>query len=161
MGTGKSTIGRMLASQLNKEFFDSDAEVERKTGVAISWIFEAEGEDGFRERESAVIDELTRRQGIVLATGGGTVKREINRSYLSSRGTVIYLYTPVEKQYQRTYKDKKRPLLQTQNPKEVLENLMKERDPLYRSVADFVVDTSELGVRAVVQRIVHLLQQKD
>ena len=161
MGTGKSTIGRMLASQLHLEFVDSDSEIERKTGAAISWIFEAEGEEDFRNRESDVIDELTRKQGIVLATGGGSIKREINRSYLSSRGTVIYLHTPVEKQYQRTCKDKKRPLLQTENPKLVLENLMKEREPLYRAVADYVVDTSELGVRGVVQNIVHLLQKKE
>lgn len=160
MGTGKSTIGRILSENLHLEFVDSDSEIEKRTGAAISWVFDVEGEAGFRARETAVIDDLTRRAGIVLATGGGSVKAEANRTALASRGTVIYLYTPVEKQFQRTCKDKKRPLLQNSDPKGTLEKLMRERDPLYRQVADLVVDTSELGIRAVVQTIIRQLQQK-
>lgn len=113
MGAGKSTIGRHLADQLHLEFFDSDQEIERRTGAEIAWVFDIEGEDGFRVREEGVISDLTEMQGIVLATGGGSVISKDVRNKLSARGIVVYLETPIEKQVARTQRDKKRPLLQT------------------------------------------------
>ncbi len=157
MGAGKSTIGRMLAEHLNYQFVDSDAEIEQRTGASISWIFDEEGEEGFRSRECAVIDELTQRSQIVLATGGGAIKSADNRRNLINRGIVLYLHAPVERQFQRTMKDKRRPLLQTENPKATLENLMKQRDPLYREVADYVINTDALSARAVLQNILQIL----
>lgn len=118
MGAGKTTVGRHLAELLGREFLDSDHEIERKTGATIPWIFEKEGEQGFRSRETVVIDELTSRPQLVLATGGGAVTQAPNREYLKQRGIVVYLYTPVEIQLQRTYRDKNRPLLQVENPAE-------------------------------------------
>ncbi|MDE5285678.1 MAG: shikimate kinase AroK, partial [Buchnera aphidicola] len=112
MGAGKSTIGRQLSQQLNIEFYDSDQEIEKRTGADINWVFDVEGESGFREREKKIINELTKKKGIVLATGGGTVKFREVRNILSSRGIVIYLKTTIEKQLLRTKRDKKRPLLQ-------------------------------------------------
>ncbi len=158
MGAGKSTIGRRLAAALNREFWDSDKEIERRTGVDIPTIFEFEQEAGFRERERAVIDELTQKQGIVLATGGGAVLREENRARLKKHGVVIYLRTSVDQQLQRTHRDRNRPLLQTDDPRERLESLMKTRDPLYREVADLIVDTDNNNVRNVVQRILKRLK---
>lgn len=116
MGAGKTTVGRHLAEMLGREFLDSDHEIERKTGATIPWIFEKEGEHGFRGRETLVIDELTARSQLVLATGGGAVTQQPNREFLKKRGIVVYLYTPVEIQLQRTYRDKNRPLLQVENP---------------------------------------------
>ncbi len=161
MGAGKSTIGRLLAESLNLEFIDSDNEIEVRTGADISWIFDVEGEAGFRKRESQVIDELTQKKGIVLSTGGGAIKEAVNRQYLSQRGIVVYLHTPVEKQYQRTCKDKRRPLLQNDDPKATLERLMQERDPLYRETADFIVETSELTAKLVAQTIISKLENKE
>jgi len=123
MGAGKSTIGRHLAQQLHMEFVDSDTVIEERTGADISWVFDVEGEEGFRKREEAVLEDLTQEQGIVLATE--------NRNRLSARGVVVYLETTIEKQLARTNRDKKRPLLQTDNPREVLEQLAEERNPLY------------------------------
>ena len=124
MGAGKSTIGRQLAQQLNMEFFDSDQEIERRTGADVGWVFDVEGEEGFRDREEKVINELTEKQGIVLATGGGSVKSRETRNRLSARGVVVYLETTIEKQLARTQRDKKRPLLQVDSPpREVLEAL--------------------------------------
>lgn len=161
MGAGKSTIGRLLAESLNLEFIDSDNEIEIRTGADISWIFDVEGEVGFRKRESQVIDELTQKNGIILSTGGGAIKDHLNRKNLKERGTVVYLLTPVEKQFQRTYKDKRRPLLQNDDPRATLEKLMNERDPLYREVADFVVDTTELTAKAVAQSIIAMIEAKE
>ncbi|HIP52509.1 MAG TPA: shikimate kinase, partial [Chromatiales bacterium] len=127
MGAGKTTIGRQLASAIGMAFKDSDQEIQQRTGVDIPTIFEFEGEAGFRKRERAVIDELTQAEGVVLATGGGVVLDEENRRNLASRGIVIYLYCSPEQQYQRTVRDKNRPLLQTENPLARLKELMAER----------------------------------
>ncbi|MGN1356367.1 MAG: shikimate kinase AroK [Succinivibrionaceae bacterium] len=161
MGAGKSTIGRFLADSLNLEFVDSDNEIEIRTGASISWIFDVEGESGFRKREAQIIEELTLRNGIVLSTGGGAIKDPANRRFLKERGTVIYLHTPVEKQFQRTCKDKRRPLLQNNDPRVTLEQLMIERDPLYRETADIVVETSELTAKAVAQNIISIVNHKE
>jgi shikimate kinase len=157
MGSGKSTIGRQLARQLGMEFHDSDHEIERRTGVDIPLIFEIEGEQGFRKRERTVIDELTQKPGIVLATGGGAILDPDNRSVLGQRGRVIYLRTPVDVQLARTASDRNRPLLQTDNPRQRLEELMQVREPLYRETADLVIDTAGKRVRDVVREIVEQL----
>ena len=154
MGAGKSTIGRQLARALGLEFIDSDREIEIRTGVDIPLIFELEGETGFRRREHQVIELLTARKGIVLATGGGAVLDPENRKCLAARGKVIYLQTSVEQQLQRTAHDRSRPLLQTEDPRARLEELMAVRDPLYREIADWVVETDGRRVRDVVQQII-------
>ena len=159
MGAGKSTIGKRLAALLGRPFIDSDKEIELRTGVDIPTIFEFEQEDGFRNRESAVIDDLTQKEGIVLATGGGAVIRPENRAHLKERGYVIYLRTSVDEQLRRTAHDRNRPLLQTENPRARLESLLEQRDPLYREVADWVVDTDRGNARALAQRIVRRLRQ--
>jgi shikimate kinase len=159
MGAGKSTIGRQLARTLNLEFIDSDRDIEARTGVDIPLIFELEGEEGFRKREQEMIDNLTRRPGIVLATGGGAVLSSINRQHLASRGKVIYLRTSVEQQLRRTARDRNRPLLQTENPEETLQELMKIRDPLYREVADWTIETDGCRVHDVVQKIVRHIEE--
>ena len=131
MGAGKSTIGRHLAQQLHMEFVDSDTVIEERTGADIAWVFDVEGEDGFRVREETVINDLTEEQGIVLATGGGSINSKENRNRLSARGVVVYLETTIKSNL-RTNRDKKRPLLQTDNPRDVLESLAGERNPLYK-----------------------------
>ncbi|AYN24551.1 shikimate kinase AroK [Buchnera aphidicola] len=160
MGAGKSTIGRQLSQQLNMEFFDSDQEIEKRTGANISWVFDVEGENGFRQREVKIIDELTKKQGIVLATGGGSVKFKENRNILSARGIVIYLETTIEKQLSRTKRDKKRPLLQSNiSNRIVLENLAYERNPLYEEIADFKIQTDNQSAKSVAYSIIHLLEK--
>ena len=158
MGAGKSTIGRQLAKQLGLDFHDSDHEIEGRTGVDIPLIFEIEGEAGFRKREKTVIDELTRLPGIVLATGGGAILDRDNRKYLSERGRVIYLHTSVNQQLKRTARDRNRPLLQTENPRERLIGLMEVREPLYREIADLIINTDGKHVRNVVREILQLLE---
>lgn len=153
MGAGKSTIGRLLAAELLRDFVDSDHEIQARCGADIPWIFDVEGEAGFREREVQMIDELTRRTDIVLATGGGVVMNEANRRALRERGTVVYLYTTVEQQLRRTAKDRNRPLLRSKDPEAVLRNLFELRDPLYRATADLVVRTDRRGPRSVVNDI--------
>lgn len=153
MGAGKSTIGRQLAKSLELEFVDSDHEIERRTGANIPLIFDVEGEAGFRQREKKVIDELSRRSGIVLATGGGAVLDPDNRSRLRDRGTVIYLYATVDQLLARTGKDRNRPLLQTPDPRRRLEELLLARDALYRETADLVVDTGGRTARAAEREI--------
>jgi shikimate kinase len=160
MGTGKTTIGRHLAKALHMEFLDSDHEIEERTGADITWIFDIEGEAGFRRRESAVIDELTRRENIVLATGGGVVLDPKNRQRLKQRGIVIYLHTDVELLVKRTARDTKRPLLQTGNPREKLRELMAAREPLYRELADITLTTSDYTVRGAIKALVGKLAQK-
>ncbi|MDV2857143.1 MULTISPECIES: shikimate kinase AroK [Oceanimonas] len=158
MGAGKSTIGKYLAQQLHMEFYDSDQEIERRTGADISWVFDVEGEEGFRLREEKVINELSELQGIVLATGGGSIKSRESRNRLSARGIVVYLETTVEKQLARVQKDKRRPLLQTkEEPRDVLERLAEERNELYREVADYVVRTDEQSAKLVANQIVELI----
>ena len=161
MGAGKTTVGRHLAELLNREFLDSDHEIERKTGATIPWIFEKEGEQGFRHRESLVIDDLTSKNNLVIATGGGAVTQVVNREYLKARGIVIYLYTPVEIQLQRTYRDKNRPLLQVENPEKKLRDLLQARDPLYRDVAHHIIETNQGAARDLAQRILQLIVAKE
>ncbi|HEY4713522.1 MAG TPA: shikimate kinase AroK [Aquirhabdus sp.] len=161
MGAGKTTVGRHLADLLDRPFIDSDHEIERRTGATIPWIFEKEGEDGFRLREEAVLAELTVMNNIVLATGGGAVTREQSRCYLRERGTVIYLYTPVAMQVARTSRDRNRPLLQTVNPEARLRELLAIRDPLYRSIAHHVVVTLDGSARELAQKIIHLIQTNE
>ena len=158
MGAGKSTIGKYLSEMLHMDLYDSDQEIERRTGADIAWVFDVEGEEGFRKREEQVISDLSEMQGIVLATGGGAIKSSLTRNRLSARGIVVYLETPVEKQLARTQRDKRRPLLQTEEPpREVLTRLAEEREPLYREIADYVVRTDELTAKQVATQIVELL----
>lgn len=161
MGVGKTTIGRQLAERLDLRFFDSDHEIEQRTGADIPWIFDVEGEAGFRRREQEVIDELTAQPGVVLATGGGAVLDPQNRTRLRDRGTVIYLKAPLESLLERTARDRKRPLLRTANPRARLARIMAEREPLYREAADFVVSTDRRPVRQVVREIVDYLRRSD
>ncbi len=154
MGVGKTTIGRRLAAALDKTFVDSDREIEKCTGVDIPLIFELEGEAGFRRRESKIMDELTQRPGIVLATGGGAVLDPRNRQIFRQRGFVIYLYASLEQLLQRTARDKKRPLLQTQNPRARLQDILVKREPLYNEIADLKVKTGGRNMRKVVREIV-------
>lgn len=155
MGAGKTTIGRQLADILHWEFVDSDHEIEARTGADIPWIFDIEGEAGFRQREAAVIDSLTRRRHVVLATGGGAVMLPENRRCLHERGTVVYLETPVERSLERTARDHHRPLLQTADPRARLTELLRIRDPLYREVAHHIMPTERASARDVAW---HLLQ---
>ena len=154
MCAGKSTIGRHLADELHLEFFDSDHEIERKTGADIAWIFDLEGEDGFRKRELETINTLTDKQGIVLATGGGSIVTPAVRNRLSARGIVVYLQTTIDKQVARTQRDKRRPLLQNDDPETVLRTLADSRNPLYEEVADYVVDTDDQSARSVANQII-------
>jgi shikimate kinase len=157
MGAGKSTIGRQLSKRLNKEFHDSDHEIEARTGVDIPLIFELEGEAGFRKREQAIIEELTRIPDIILATGGGAIMDPENRRHLSARGRVIYLHATVNQQLKRTRRDRNRPLLQTADPRAKLEELMAIREPLYREIADVIIETDGKRVRDVVRQIIQQL----
>ncbi|MBP9955815.1 shikimate kinase AroK [Geopseudomonas guangdongensis] len=159
MGAGKSTIGRLLAKELHLPFKDSDKEIEVRTGADIPWIFDVEGEAGFREREQAVLADLCREDGLVLATGGGAVLRAENRAALHAGGRVIYLHTSVEQQLERTARDRNRPLLRTANPGQVLRELLATRDPLYREIADVVIETDQRPPRMVVQEILSRLEQ--
>lgn len=153
MGAGKSAVGQQLARLLHMDFVDSDEEIESRTGVDIPFIFEKEGEEGFRKREARVIDELSARQGTVLATGGGAVLDPKSRSYLGGRGFVIYLHTTVKQQLDRTQHSRNRPLLYGDNKEEILEALMEIRDPLYREIADLVVETDGRRVKEVAVEI--------
>ena len=157
MGAGKSAVGRQLARMLHLDFVDSDDEIESRTGVDIGFIFEKEGEEGFRNREVAVIDDLSKRDGIVLATGGGAVMRDENRSQLGARGYVVYLYTGVDQQYARTSRGRERPLLNTADRRQKLEDLLVVRDPLYREIADLVVETDGRKVKSVADEILDAL----
>jgi len=158
MGAGKSTIGRELADKLHLDFYDSDQEIERRTGADIAWVFDLEGEEGFRKREESVIEDLTEMQGIVLATGGGSVISAQVRNRLSARGIVVYLETTIDKQVARTQRDRRRPLLQTsEEPRSVLENLAVERNPLYEEIADVIVQTDDQSAKVVANKIVERL----
>nr|WP_284060364.1 shikimate kinase AroK [Pseudomonas sp. NW5] len=159
MGAGKSTIGRLLARELHLPFRDSDKEIEDRCGADIPWIFDVEGEAGFREREQAVIADLCQEDGLVLATGGGAVMRAENREALRRGGRVIYLHASVEQQLERTARDRHRPLLQTADPARVLRELLALRDPLYREIADVIIETDQRPPRLVVQEILSRLQQ--
>ncbi|SEG81788.1 shikimate kinase AroK [Marinobacterium lutimaris] len=160
MGSGKSTIGRLLSGELNQEYVDSDREIEARAGADIPWIFDVEGEPGFRNREQAVIELLTQRENIILATGGGAVLRPENRANLQANGFVVYLKTSVDQQLERTARDKNRPLLQDDDPRGVLTKLMAERDPLYSACCDLVVKTDKRHPRSVVAEIVRQLNKQ-
>ena len=158
MGSGKSAVGRQLARLMDLDFVDADAEIERRTGVDISYIFEREGEPGFRQREAAVIDDLSSRTGVVLATGGGAVLDPRTRERLRERGRVVYLRASVNQQLMRTRHSTHRPLLANPDPRGTLERLMVERAPIYEGLANVAVDTDGRKVRAVVEEIVDQLR---
>lgn len=159
MGVGKTTIGRVLADLLGLEFFDSDREIEKSTGADIPWIFDVEGESGFRLRETRMIEQLSEKTNIVLATGGGAIGSAENREWLKTRGVVVYLRAPISQQVERTSRDKTRPLLQTANPEQKIRELMQVRDPLYREVADIMVDTNHRNPKTVSQEICRQLDK--
>ncbi|MEH6823837.1 MAG: shikimate kinase AroK [Motiliproteus sp.] len=161
MGAGKSTLGRLLAQDLQLSFVDSDKVIEERAGADIPWIFDVEGEAGFRKREACVIDELTQETDIVLATGGGAILDPENRRRLQARGTVIYLYASLQQQIERTAKDRNRPLLQTDNPSKVLEELMQNRDPLYQDCCDLLIHTDGRRPKSVAREITLQLEQLD
>ena len=161
MGSGKTAVGRQLARLLDLKFRDSDAEVERRTGVDIPYIFEKEGESGFRSRERDAIETLTAQAGVVLATGGGAVLLPENRRCLSERGRVVYLRTSVRQQVDRTRHGRGRPLLDTEDPAARLEQLMAVRAPLYEEIADVIVDTDGRRVAAVADDILRRLASED
>lgn len=153
MASGKTTVGRALARRLGLQFFDSDHEIEARTGAAIPLIFDIEGEASFRRREADVISDLTARQGIVLATGGGAILNPQSREYLKTRGIVVYLRASISSILHRTQADKKRPLLQTADPRKKIEELSRQREPLYREVAHITIDTGRPNVHAMVVAI--------
>jgi shikimate kinase len=158
MGAGKTTLGRLLAELTNKTFVDSDQVIVERAGADIPWIFDLEGEAGFRQRESQVIAELTQTPNIILATGGGAVLLPENRAYLSSGGQVVYLRTQVSTQVRRTQRDRNRPMLQTAKPKETMQRLMQEREPFYLEVADVIVDTDQMNPKVLARELVEALQ---
>jgi shikimate kinase len=160
MGAGKSTVGKALAEKLHYQFIDSDHVIEERTGATIPMIFDIEGEAGFRAREAVVIDELSKQSEVVLATGGGVVETESNRQHLRSRGYVVYLQSSVESLIQRTKHDRNRPLLQTDNPAQVLRDLMEKREPWYIEMADLVIQTQQVPVYKVVKQIVESLEKE-
>lgn len=160
MGAGKTSVGKVLARRFDKTFYDSDQEIERSTGVKIPLIFEIEGESGFRDRESKLLAELVRRKNIVLATGGGAVLSEQNRRLLADHGTVVYLRAAVSDLWQRTRHDKNRPLLQTEDPPARLQELFEQRDPLYREIADIIIDTGNQSLGSLAHRIEQKLLQR-
>jgi shikimate kinase len=157
MGAGKTTIGKHLAQSLGMAFNDSDQEIQRRTGVDIPTIFEYEGEDGFRQREAQAIEDLTQVDNQVLATGGGAVVRPENRQHLSARGIVFFLACSPKQQYERTYRDRNRPLLQNDDPLGRLQALMVEREPLYKDTADYTVSTEGRSAASVSNEILNLL----
>lgn len=160
MGAGKTTVGRQLAAELGKTFCDTDHEVEQRTGVKISLIFDIEGEAGFRAREAQVVDQLTRLSGVVLATGGGAVLDPVSRSRLAERGVVVYLHGQPRDLWQRIRHDKSRPLLQNTDALQKLQDLYLKRDPLYREIADIVVDTGRQRARALLLQLLPQVKER-
>lgn len=154
MGAGKSTMGRVLAKHTGKQYIDSDVEIQNRTGVSIPYIFDVEGEDGFRQRESAVIEDVLCKENIVLATGGGAILSSGNRKRMAGNGIIVYLQASVNELWQRTRHDKNRPLLQTGNPQEKLAELFCQRDPLYMEVADVVIQTGKQNVHGLMLQLV-------
>lgn len=157
MGVGKTTIGRQLAYLLGYEFIDSDRELEDRTGATIPWIFDMEGEEGFRRREQAMIDELTMRPASVIATGGGAVIKPENRACLKQRGIVVYLKAELDELLARTRNDKNRPLLQTEDPRARLQALLEQREPWYQEVADIVFDTQQQNIKSAAKDLLRQL----
>ena len=159
MGAGKTSVGRLLAKDLSMTFVDCDHEIEKRTGVSVSVIFEIEGEEGFRRRESAILRELVQSPNVVLATGGGAVLWPENRAALSENGCVIYLRATIDELWQRTRHDRNRPLLRTDDPRARLADLFEQRDPLYREVADVTIDTGSQSLRNLVSQLEERLRQ--
>ena len=159
MAVGKSTVGRLLARALNAEFVDSDHIIEERAGADIAWIFDVEGEQGFRDREEQVIEELTQRRGIVLATGGGVALRACNRKILAARGIVVHLDSPLERLVERTQRDKRRPLLQQGDLRETLSRLQADRAPLYAEIADYRFVTDRQGPKVLARMIEKKLRE--
>lgn len=160
MGAGKSTIGRLLARELGYRFLDSDRLIEERCGANIPWIFDVEGEAGFRQRETAMLDELSNETGAVIATGGGAVMRTENHPLLKHNSAVVYLKTSIDQQVERTRKDRNRPLLQNDDPEAVLRRLFEVRDPLYCQLADVIMHTDRKSPRLVVRQLVNRLNPK-
>ncbi|MBB6519798.1 shikimate kinase AroK [Pseudoteredinibacter isoporae] len=158
MGVGKSTIGRLLATSLRRDFYDTDKLIEDRAGADISWIFDIEGEEGFRQRESNTLSELCQQDDLVIATGGGIIVREDNRKLLNKYGRVVYLTASISQLVRRTDKDKKRPLLQVDDPKQKIIELLESRDPLYREVADLIVETDGKTPKQVAESLAEQLQ---
>ena len=154
MGSGKSTVGKIIASELFLTFLDTDDEIEKNTGVTIDWIFDLEGEKGFRKRESDILNSLAEMNSIVLSTGGRIILSDQNRDILSARGSVFYLDTPIDVQLERTSKDQDRPLLKDGDPRKILTDLHKERESLYQSVADYIVETENRSSQEVANEII-------
>jgi shikimate kinase len=160
MGAGKTTLGKALARRLQREFIDTDKLLVERTGVSVTTIFEIEGEESFRRRESAVIAELAQRSGLVVATGGGVVLSAENRRVMRENGTVVYLRARVDSLWERTRQDTSRPLLRTPNPRATLAELLEQRDPLYREAAHLVVDTGFQSAATLVARVVTALGEQ-
>ena len=158
MGSGKSTVGKIISDELFLNFFDTDDEIEARTGASIDWIFDLEGEDGFRKRESEMLNEMVKKNSIVLSTGGGIILLKSNRELLSSRGTVFYLSTPITKQVERTSKDKDRPLLKNGNPAEILAKLHDEREVFYKEVSDYIINTGDKSSQEVASEIIEVIK---
>ena len=158
MGSGKSTVGKLISDELFLNFFDTDDEIEARTGASIDWIFDLEGEEGFRKRESEMLEEMVKKNSIVLSTGGGIVLSKINRELLSSRGTVFYLSTPISTQVERTSKDKDRPLLKNGDPNQILTKLHEERENLYKDVSDHIINTENKSSQEVAAEIIKVVK---
>ena len=159
MGSGKSTVGKIISDEMFLSFFDTDEEIESRTGASIDWIFDLEGEAGFRKRETDILNEMVEKNSIVLSTGGGIILSDGNRELLSSRGTVFYLSTPIPTQVERTAKDKDRPLLKDGDPEQILTKLHNEREVLYEMVSDHVVDTENKSSKEVASEIISLAKK--
>jgi shikimate kinase len=160
MGAGKTTVGKALARRMQLEFADTDKVLVERTGVPVATIFEIEGEEGFRRRESAVLAELVTRDDCVIATGGGAVLSEDNRTLMRSHGTVVYLHARLESLWERTRHDNSRPLLATPDPRGTLASLLEKRDPLYREAAHIVVDTGSQSAATLAARVVEALRTR-
>ena len=158
MGSGKSTVGKIISDELFLDFFDTDDEIETRTGASIDWIFDLEGESGFRKRESEMLDEMVKKNSIVLSTSGGIVLESSNRELLSSRGTVFYLSTPISVQVERTARDKDRPLLKNGDPEKILSKLHDEREEFYKSVSDHIIETEDKSSQEVASEIIKLVK---
>ena len=158
MGSGKSTVGKIISDELFLNFFDTDEEIESRTGASIDWIFDLEGEEGFRKRESLILGEMAEKNSIVLSTGGGIILSSSNRELLSSRGTVFYLSTPISIQVERTSKDKNRPLLKNGDPEEILSKLHEVRKTLYEEVSDHIIETENKSSQEVAAEIINLVK---
>lgn len=161
MGAGKTSVARSLAKQLKKVFYDSDEQIELKTGVNLGWIFDLEGMQGYRAREEKIIDELSQINGIVLSTGGGCVETKEVCKHLTTRGTVIYMEVSLETQLNRLKRDKRRPVLQGEDPQQVLRKLWEEREPIYEQIADFTVATDKRSVREVCDDILRWMKDNN